>query len=218
MAISGSYDQSIIIWNLNDQSMETLNGCNSNVYGVALSKENDFVVSGSGDNCVGIWDLGTKEVSKIPGHIEQIVGGGVDEENNLAVTMSNDKTIRCWDLKRKCQTHVTAGKAYSINSIKITPDNRLIISACDDNTLKIWVLYNFLYLTSLNSHTDRVICLSISNDSTFCISGSQDSTLILLTFSQIKILKGHKSTVRAVVIYNNNKNVASGSFDQKIII
>ena len=58
--ISGSYDNTIKIWDANTgQCLKTLKGHSSNVKSIAFSPDGSRIVSGSSDACLKIWDANT---------------------------------------------------------------------------------------------------------------------------------------------------------------
>ena len=56
--VSGSYDKTIKIWNLESgQEIKTLKGHSESVNSVAISSDNKYIVSGSADNSIKIWNI-----------------------------------------------------------------------------------------------------------------------------------------------------------------
>ncbi|OMJ68058.1 hypothetical protein SteCoe_34602 [Stentor coeruleus] len=72
------------------------------------------------------------------------------------------------------------------------------------------------YNLYIQSHTDTISSLAISNNNQFLVSGSSDKTVRLwniLEKKQIFIYKGHTGIVTSVAISNNNEFIISGSID-----
>ena len=59
--VSGGYDNTVRIWNLQDKTQEAvLQGHTDWVYSVAITSDNTYIVSGGWDNTVRIWNLQDK--------------------------------------------------------------------------------------------------------------------------------------------------------------
>jgi WD40 repeat protein len=92
MIISGSYDKTIKIWDIDTGScLKTLEGHTYSVRSVYV--KDNLIVSGSWDNTIKIWDIDTGTCIKtLTGH----TNGGltVFVKDNLIISGSEDKSIR----------------------------------------------------------------------------------------------------------------------------
>ena len=98
-----------------------------------------------------------------------------------------------------------------IHSIKITSDNKKIISTCD-NAIKIWDANTYQLLDTLLEHTKLVYKIAISFDNKYIVSGSYDKTIKIWDLNNgicLRTLLGHVSHVRCVTISEDNKFIAS---------
>ncbi|KAL4902246.1 hypothetical protein BDW74DRAFT_169721 [Aspergillus multicolor] len=83
------------------------------------------------------------------------------------------------------QTH--EGHSHEVNCVRFAPDGRTVVSASDDNTIKLWTTTAGLEQTldghqdshSLKGHGDSVKSVAISPDSKLIASGSADYTVKL---------------------------------------
>ena len=69
----------------------------------------------------------------------------------------------------------------AVNRIKITSDNKYIISG-GDTTIRIWDLLEKKQVAVLEGHTDYIYTLAISSDDEYIISGSKDKTIRIWNF------------------------------------
>lgn len=63
-----------------------------------------------------------------------------------------------------------------VRSVTISPDSKILVSASDDNTIKIWNLHSGALLHTLPGHTSYVCCVAISPDGQFFVSSSCGGT------------------------------------------
>ena len=92
LIISGSYDNTIKIWNINSGTcIKTLEGHIYSVNSVAI--KDNLIISGSTDNTIKIWDISTGLCIKtLEGHTHWVYSVAI--KDNLIISGSNDKTIR----------------------------------------------------------------------------------------------------------------------------
>ena len=81
---SGSNDNSIKIWNLNDKREKfTLTGHTSYIYAVAITQDGQFIVSGSDDSTIKIWSIVKKtEVCTLIRHTSFVFTIAISNDSN----------------------------------------------------------------------------------------------------------------------------------------
>lgn len=105
--------------------------------------------------------------------------------------------------------------------MKITSDNKLIISGSQDNSIKVFdfdtkrEVHHFQ-----NAHQRSITSVAITADNRFIISGSHDKSLKvfdLQTKQEVHYFKNaHQGFINTVVVTSDNKFVISGSSDQSL--
>lgn len=80
----------------------------------------------------------------------------------------------------RCQATLH-GYSNSVHRLAISPNGKLLASASDDKTVRLWSLPDGKLLQTLTEHRDRVERLAISPDSKLLASSSLDGTVRLWT-------------------------------------
>lgn len=113
------------------------------------------------------------------------------------------------------------GHTQSVRAVAITPDGKLIISASDDSTLKVWDAVDGKKLRTLLGHSQSVTAIACTPDGKLAISGGADKTLKIWSLSEWKetgSLYGHTGNVNAVAIAKDGRFAVSASDDKTLKI
>ncbi len=108
-----------------------------------------------------------------------------------------------------------------IRSIAISPDETKIVTASDDNTLKVWDYNSFDLLFTLEGHSDYVRTVAFSPDGKLIASGGDDKTVRLWdanTGNLLNVLENHTDWVRAVNFSPDGRYLASTGDDSHVSI
>ena len=214
---SGSYDNTIRIWNLDTGEQENIIKENGRVF-CLLEFEENKILSGTSDNSITLWDVNLPNdnyIYNFTGH-ELWVNYLVKCDENHFASASNDMNIKIWDYyNRKCISTLK-GHQDCILALALLK-NKNLCSGSADLTLKIWDWEEQTCLSTLKGHEKWVKCVFELNNG-IIVSGSDDNSIrIWENFTNIKTLKEHTHSVRTFCQINNNY-FASGSFDCNIKI
>jgi len=215
--VSGSYDNTIRIWDLNDKNgNEQIINESERILSL-LEFERNKILSGTGDNSINLWDLDNPEkmIFSFKGH-ELWVNALVKCDSNYFASASNDSKIKIWDYyKRECVSTLK-GHVDCILSL-ILLRNRNLCSGSADLTVRIWDWGQGECISILKGHTRWVKCV-LELDNGVLITGSDDKTIKLWkNENNFKTLEEHAHSVRTFCQINE-KFFASGSFDYTIKI
>jgi WD40 repeat protein len=111
------------------------------------------------------------------------------------------------------------GHAGRVTACAITPDGRWLVSASDDNMLKVWDLASGRAQTTLQGHADRVTACAVTPDGQQVISASADNTLKVWDLASGRAratLQGHADTVTACAVTPDGRHVVSASADRTL--
>ncbi len=145
-----------------------------------------------------------------------IVSDLVASPDGKLLISSGDWTIKLWSLPEGALLKTLEG---GVDALAVSPDGKLLASACKDKTIKLWSLPEGALLKTLEGHGHYVSTLAVSPDGKLLASGSWDWTIKLWSLPEgalLKTLKGHKDLVSALAVSPDGKLLASASKDQTI--
>ncbi|MEQ1679941.1 MAG: TIR domain-containing protein [Nitrospira sp.] len=115
--------------------------------------------------------------------------------------------------------HTFSGHTGSITALALTPNQRQVVSAADDCTLKVWDLITGQEVHTLTGHSGRIRALAVTPNGRQVVSSSIDHTLKvwdLMTGQEVHTLTGHSGDIRALVLTPNGQQVISASGDRTL--
>jgi WD40 repeat protein len=218
---SGSDDQTIKIWNLNQrQELSTLRGHTNWVYSVAISPNSQTLVSGSKDTTVKVWNLNTKQqLRTLTGHTSYVDAVAISPNGQKIASGSYDKTIKIWNLKTGEELRTLKGHSTEVLSVAISPDSQTLASSSTDKTIKIWNLNTGQEVYTLKGHTADVNSVAFNPNGQELASASDDKTIKIWnpkTGREIRTLTGHTADVNFVAFSPDGQKIATGSDDKTV--
>jgi len=112
-----------------------------------------------------------------------------------------------------------AGHTRWVNACAVTPDGRYVVSASNDQTLKVWELTSGRAIATLAGHTAGVTACAVTPDGRRVVSASFDNTLKVWELASgraIATLADHTCVVIACAVTPDGRHVVSASRDQTL--
>jgi WD40 repeat protein len=113
------------------------------------------------------------------------------------------------------------GHHSGVNTVAMSGDGRLAVSASLDETLKVWDLESGSELKTLRGHNGCVYSVAMSTDGRLAVSASQDTTLKVWNLETGQVthtLEGHTFPVGGVALSPDGRRAISGSWDMTVKI
>jgi len=218
--ITCSDDDSLRLWDLesgvqigNDWRDDGREGA----WNVALSPNGKSVASGNSDGKVRLWDVQTKKVvARWTGHADTVSSLCWSVDGERLVSGSHDGTIRVWDVASGDTVlgPIKIGHE-SVYAVMYSPDTtKIATGGHNEDALKIWDAKTGNLLSTIK-HDSSVWSLAWTSDQKKLITGSYPSIRIFdtATWQQITILEGHISNVFSLSLFQNDRLLASASYD-----
>jgi len=113
------------------------------------------------------------------------------------------------------------GHSGGISAIRIAPDDRFIMSAAYDGTVRMWSTTQGTNVLKLEAHPRPfgVQAMELAPHAFYYVTGSADRTVRLFCTERrepLRILIGHEETVSSVAIHPNSSLAVSGSRDKTL--
>lgn len=165
-ALSGSWDATLRLWDLNTGATRTrFIGHSKDVLSVAFSADNRHIVSGSRDRSINVWNtLGSCKYSITEdGHKDWVscVRFSPNLLTPLIVSAGWDKQVKVWNLENcKLRSNLIGHTGY-VNTVTVSPDGSLCASGGKDGTAMLWDLNEGKHLSSLDAG-DQIHALCFS--------------------------------------------------------
>ena len=131
--------------------------------------------------------------------------------------------VRLWQTADGQALGVLAGHTNFVFSVCFTPDDKMLISASDDQSLRLWDVAHLQATAEgegsgplvqiLHGHSQGIWCARLSADGRYLVSASGDHTLCLWdlrTRTLVRTFRGHETGVRAVAFSPDSTQIASG--------
>ncbi len=123
------------------------------------------------------------------------------------------------DLPHPALIRTLEGHSDSVSGCAFSPDGKRIVSASQDNTLKVWDAETGELLRTLEGHSHFVSGCAFSLDGNRIVSASYDRTLKVWdaeTGELLRTLEGHSSSVKGCAFSPDGNRIVSASEDNTL--
>lgn len=173
----------------NGKNIITLKGHNAFVHCVSISSDDKYIVSGSWDQSIIVWDANTGlQIKKLVGHEGSVYTVSFSSDGNMIISASSE-SIRIWNTRTGELLRKIEGVDSHFNSAYFDPmDNKKIISASTDRTIRIWDVDSGLLMQTIQVHSGSVRNASFCSDGKYIVSASNDGTICICSFTPLQQL------------------------------
>jgi WD40 repeat protein len=179
-AVTGALDGSVIRWDLGGGAPVQLEEHEAGIVDLEISNDGKSLATTSTDRRAAVWDLPNgKRVHTLRKHDEAVNAAAFGKD--VLATGGQDKKIFVWDLASEHpdeKPRTLTGHEASITDLAFAADGAMLVSASNDNTLRLWRLDTGDSI-ELVGHDGVVAQLRLTGDGRYIVSGSYDGTVRL---------------------------------------
>ncbi|TAF09613.1 MAG: CHAT domain-containing protein [Nostocales cyanobacterium] len=214
--ISAGDDQTVKLWDLNGNVLQTFPGHEDGVKSVVLSPQGNMLASVGNDQTVKLWDLQGNLLETLSGDKYKIETVVFSPDEEIIATVSDNKTVKIWDLQGNL-LETLSWPDDKVTMVVFSPEGDTLATVSNQNIVKLWDLKGNLIRTFKDSD-EQVTNVVFSPDGQTLATASEGKTVKLwdLSGQKLRTFKGHEDQVTTIVFSPDGKTLATGSEDTTI--
>ncbi len=171
----------VAIWDLwSGRKIRTLGAPQREIWAVAVSPDDRYVLSGGGDSMIKVWDRisGRLAWNLTSSFSETITAVAVHPSGHVVISGSNWGAVRIWAFTEPRRVRILQGQlAVPVTAVAISADDRYVVAGDQDGRIYIRDLASGRLIRTLQGHARAVSGLAITPDGQWIVSGSEDGTV-----------------------------------------
>ena len=172
--VSGSYDGTIRVWDVEsgDTVLGPIKTGHYTLYAVIYSPDSTKIATSGGYDAFKIWDAKTGNL--LSTHKSRVWSLAWTSDQKKLITGS-DASIRILDTATWQQVAILEGHESAVYSLSLFQNDRLLVSASEDGTARLWNLDTNLQVGPPLQHEHIVYSAAISADGKQLVTGCRDT-------------------------------------------
>ncbi len=172
--ITSCQDKTSAVWLSSGEFVGVLQGHKANVTDAVFAENSNRIITVSSDKTIRSWSFG-----RLLNPLAEIknIDFAYFSKTGLNIFTAGDSLIQLRDLTGDVIKEFRGNKKR-INSLNFSSDQKYIVSAGNDKTVRVWELESNIKMFH-EFHKQKVSCAVFTADSKFVISVSVDSTIII---------------------------------------
>eukprot|EP00731_Ephydatia_muelleri_P022653 Em0015g236a len=232
LAVATNSEQ-VKVFDRKTKNCQILTGHGGIVLSLDASHDGNMIVTGSKDNTIRVWQLDPvikcfSLVGVGTGHTQSVGAVAFSRvKGTFVISGSQDQTLKLWNFKniqssdkdeplKLTAKYTQLAHEKDINSVDISPNDKLIVTGSQDKTAKLWQRSDGSLLGTFKGHRRGVWSVKFSPVDQCIATTSGDSTIKLWAiadFSCVKTFEGHTSSVLRAIFITRGMQIASSGSD-----
>jgi WD40 repeat protein/serine/threonine protein kinase len=174
--LTGSYDQSIILWDARTgEQIRKFSGHTKGVWTARFSPDQKYIISSGLDDTVRLWDVQTGQQLDMLAGIGGFGAAFSPDGRFVAVGGSKPKLI---DFAARSVSVELVGHVGAVADVAFSPDGKFVLTCGEDKTVRQWDVATGKELRRFTG-TDIMWSAVFSPDGKFILTGNNDGTVQL---------------------------------------
>lgn len=163
MALSGSEDASVRLWNIQTGEMlQKFMGHTDKVISVTFGPQDKTVLSTSLDQTIRLWDIETgKEIRRFAGDTMAVTTIALSPDGQIILSGSDDGSLRLWQLDTGMEIGHLTGHYGQVKNVAFRGDGQAVWSRSMDRTIRLWQIHpqqSLMEWTCRNRYVRELTC------------------------------------------------------------
>lgn len=169
--ISGSYDQTLRIWDLQRGCSDRLEGHEGSVQTLNLSPQQDCAISGGEEGHLRLWRLPDGQTLDIlTANSSAVEALALSKDGSTLASGCSNGSLYLWHLPSRTPRYGIEGHTGPVTALALTPDGQTLISGGADGRLKLWYVPTGQPQGNLADPIDAILNLALSPSGQLLIS------------------------------------------------
>ncbi|MGA1284293.1 MAG: hypothetical protein ACO34J_09570 [Prochlorothrix sp.] len=169
--ISGSYDQTLRIWDLQRGGSDRLEGHEGSVQTLSLSPQQDCAISGGEEGHLRLWRLPDGQtLDVLTANSSAVEALALSRDGSTLASGCSNGSLYLWHLPSRTPRYGIEGHTGPVTALALTPDGQTLISGGADGRLKLWHVPTGQPQGNLADPIDAILNLALSPSGQLLIS------------------------------------------------
>lgn len=174
-------------------------GHTAEITGLAITKDNKYLVSCSDDSTIIIWNAQTGEKIRTIKNSFKLENIALTPDGKKIIScdddMSEKEGLQIWDLQTGKQLFYKHTQYDKIKCLAVSPDGKYLAYGKLRGSLDIFSLASNKVITTIEAHSSWINGIAFSNDSRRLVSGSNDDNITIWDITTGKPIKEFRKTI-----------------------
>lgn len=223
---TGGNDKGVVEWSLKTNSfIKVIFPVPASVYALNCPVDFPLMFAGLRTGDVPVFDfIQQKVVTILKHHTKPVFDIKTVSSKNELLVASEDGTVSVWNLNTFELLHVIQISNDTVRCITINIVNQQVAFGCRDNTVKIYDLVDYSYITTLDDsvgHNMAVFSAQYSPNGDYLVTGSRDAQVKIwncIDYTLMQNIPAHLFAVNSIAFHPTQPYFATASMDKSIKI